>query len=334
MASESSQQASQSSTTTEDMDVLLGSDSEQDTTVVPQTPDDKITSPSAIDATPSPSPDEKSTSPSADAKSTSPSAVHATPSPSPDAPSADAPSADEKTSTPTFDARERILELQKLPHAKEVIAEGAENLMEHDSYAELKIAATKVHFRLRRSNPTLYRHAPECYHHIRTFKAIDDAVRIAAPGVKWSIQDQNVVVLQVGCLGYRDTTTSQSRRSAKIDDRRPTMVIVRDVARDGDPITFDDMRVISAAKLFREGVPYSSVDVAYATEMEKEVQAFLLSKEPQPYTDGKTQETHKWLEIKPLLRPSPIAPPTQTSSPSPEESFAASQRQLHSQKKK
>ena len=102
--------------------------------------------------------------------------------------------------------------------------------MEHDEFAVNIIRKASVHFRLRRTTPTLYRHRATCLSSIRTFAAIDDGVRIAQWGVKWMIDDVIVTCLAVVCLGYIDTDAMKSKkklRSAKVEDVRSTHVVVR-----------------------------------------------------------------------------------------------------------
>ena len=110
-------------------------------------------------------------------------------------------------------------------------------LVPHDDYAIPLIKRAKVHFRLRRTTPTLWRYEATCYTCMRVFAAIDDSVRIAIPGVVWQIGDHVVTVLVVACLGY----SHEPSRSAKVVDTRATKIIVRHSSHKAGAIRFGQM---------------------------------------------------------------------------------------------
>ena len=99
-----------------------------------------------------------------------------------------------------------------------------------------------MHFRLRRTTPTLWRHEATCFMAMRVFSAIDDSRRIASPGVNWKIDDQIVTVLVVACLGY----SKEASRGAKVVDMRATEIIVRDAKHGTSAIKFSQMRKVSS----------------------------------------------------------------------------------------
>ena len=112
-----------------------------------------------------------------------------------------------------------------------------EIVVTHDDFAIRRIKSTTVHFRLRRTVPTMWRHKATCYTTMRAFTAIDDARRLATAGVKWKIDEYTFMVLAVACLGY----AKEPSRSAKVVDTRATEIIVRDVKYGTSPIKFSQM---------------------------------------------------------------------------------------------
>ena len=112
-----------------------------------------------------------------------------------------------------------------------------ELVVQHDVYALRKIRETSVHFRLRRTTPTLWRHEATCHTVMRVFSAIDDSTRLASPGVTWQIDGHTCTVLLIACLGY----SQDASRSAKIADTRATEIIVRDAKHGTTPISFRQM---------------------------------------------------------------------------------------------
>ena len=114
-------------------------------------------------------------------------------------------------------------------------------MMPHDRYAIKVIKKTKVHFRLRRAKPTLWRHEARCFIAMRVFSAIDDSKRIAASGVTWKIKDHICTVLLVACLGY----SMEPSRSAKVIDTSVTEIIVRNASHGTSGIKFSQMKKVS-----------------------------------------------------------------------------------------
>ena len=114
-------------------------------------------------------------------------------------------------------------------------------MMPHDRYAIKVIKKTKVHFRLRRAKPTLWRHEANCFIAMRVFSAIDDSKRIAASGVTWKIGDHICTVLLVACLGY----SMEPSRSAKVIDTSVTEIIVRNASHGTSGIKFSQMKKVS-----------------------------------------------------------------------------------------
>ena len=112
----------------------------------------------------------------------------------------------------------------------------------HDEFAIRMVKKTKVHFRLRRTTPTLWRHEATCFTAMRVFSAIDDGTKIATPGVEWKIGDDICTVLVVACLGYSKETS----RSAKVVDSRATEIILRDVSHKTAAIKFSQMKKVRA----------------------------------------------------------------------------------------
>jgi len=166
-------------------------------------------------------------------------------------------------------------------------------LVPHDDYSISVIKSAKVHFRLRRTTPTLWRHQATCYTCMRVFAAIDDSARIAIPGVTWRIGDHVVTVLVVACLGY----SQEPSRSAKVVDTRATEIIVRDAKFHDGTIRFGHMTKITAVKFFREGKPLPIVNTVQANKISQKIAKFITRVERSP------KRTTSWLKIKPLIKP-------------------------------
>ena len=116
-------------------------------------------------------------------------------------------------------------------------------ILPHEMFTARLIKHTKVHFRLRRTIPNLWRHEATCFLAMRVFGAIDDSRRIAAPGVNWKIGDRICTVLVVACLGY---STQEASRSAKISDTSVTEIILRDAKHTTSTIKFSQMYKVSS----------------------------------------------------------------------------------------
>ena len=179
--------------------------------------------------------------------------------------------------------------------------------MEHSEFAIQVILETSVHFALRRTKPTLYRHDYKCMSFIRVFGAIDDGRRIACSGIKWGLVDNSVVtVLLVACLGYTKVPENK-KKSVKVDDMRATHVIVRDTRYQGQPLHFQQMARMTAMKLFEVGTPVALVDLLEQQMTNDMVQQFIDRLE-------RNDEGENWLKIptffKPLLpeQPTPCQP--------------------------
>ena len=144
--------------------------------------------------------------------------------------------------------------------------------VEHDEFALQVIRASHTRRRLRRTNPTLYRHDCFCLSHIRVFKGIDDGVRIACAGVQWQLGEKTLTVLVVACLGFLKDEVS---RSAKIKDVRLTQVLVRDSGYQTRTMEWNQFRRVSAIKLFRSGTPLSTVQLRYRDDIQNAITAFM-----------------------------------------------------------
>ena len=132
--------------------------------------------------------------------------------------------------------------IPETPEEDELSSEGGdEPILPHDTFAVRVIKKTKVHFRMRRTTPTLWRHEATCFLAMRVFAAMDDGARIACPGVNWKIGDRIVTVLVVACLGY----SNEPSRTAKVVDNRATEIIVRAARHGTSPIRFSQMRKVS-----------------------------------------------------------------------------------------
>ena len=118
----------------------------------------------------------------------------------------------------------------------------------HDDFAIRFIKKTKVHFRLRRTTPTLWRHEAICFVAMRVFTAIDDSKHIATAGVNWQIDGKICTVLVVACLGY----APDPGRTAKVADTRATEIIVRESKYGTSAIKFSQMRKVSSLARFHK----------------------------------------------------------------------------------
>ena len=143
------------------------------------------------------------------------------------------------------------------PQAEEVCDGEPQHLVEHTEFAIEMQNACVTRFRLRGTSPALQRHECRCFLDIRWFRAITDGIRIATAGVQWSIQGEMYTVLLVACLGYKSPVdTRKNKKSAKVEDTRPTQVIVQESVFDGQPLSFTNMLKIPAVLLFRDGGAY------------------------------------------------------------------------------
>jgi len=197
------------------------------------------------------------------------------------------------------------------------------SLVEHDEYAVHAIRNAAVHFRLRRTQPTMWRHATVCYPSLRVFGGLDDGVRLAAPGVQWNFEERVVTVLIIACLGY----STEASKSAKIVDTCATQVIVRDHKfAFKAPLRFSHMRKIPAVKMFREGTPLAMVDISAGKDTKALADKFI----------QKIEDQHKgnaWLKIQPLIPPLIVRIP-KTSVTTPAISLAKKTRKSYRQKKR
>ena len=226
--------------------------------------------------------------------------VSTLPLPTPNADSITTPEADAETTVSSSQSSTDIvlagLPRQDVPEAEEVGGDNKNELVvEHDEFAVQLIRHAPCHYRLRRTKPTMWRHKATCLSTMRMFDAIDDGVRVAASGIEWQIDQFNIVVLVVACLGYYRYNAAS--RSGKVNDTRVTQIIARDAKlHSGIKLLEKQFKRVSAVKLFRDGRPTKYVDVKEADKVKKMVKDFL----------GKVEDLEKgdlWLDIKPLFPP-------------------------------
>ena len=194
------------------------------------------------------------------------------------------------------------LEAEDVPEAVEV--GGDTNLQEHDEFAVNHIKQAEVHFALRRTRPTLYRHRATCLSHARFFDGIDDAVKIAKSGVVWNIDGKDMEVIAVACLGYKEDDHAKRKKkykskSAKVADIRATHVIMRPFALVGRPLAMSQFRRVTAVQLFRQGTPHASVDLRQQSRTEEMTQSYVAETE-------RRNRGHTWLTILPFFTPKPL----------------------------
>ena len=200
-----------------------------------------------------------------------------------------------------------------IPQAEEV--GGDPNLQEHTTFTENHIRGAEVHFALRRSKPLLYRHRATCRSHVRFFDGIDDGVYLAKSGVVWSIpirgREELLEVIAVACLGYREDDAKKKNnlyksKSAKVQDTRATMILVRPYNLIGTDLRLQDMRVLTACELFRKGKPYPTVDIRQQIATQSKTEELIEELEG----DGGQRpcKGHLWLKIKPLFDVQPMPP--------------------------
>ena len=204
--------------------------------------------------------------------------------------------------------------LSRAPQAEEVVDKQPANIIEHSEYADSVAAAAPVRFPVRRTIPKIYKHRCVCLTQMRVYDAIDDNGRIAQVGTQWQLDNRAVTVLLCASLGYaqeKEDRRRQRKTSAKFDDLRPVSLVVRDVSLNDKPISFKDLRRVTAQKMFREGIPFAHVDTELVHRLRGEVQQFVDFNELHDNSES-------WLRIQPLVpavvkSPSPSSKPVQTT---------------------
>ena len=201
---------------------------------------------------------------------------------------------DEQLTESEADIVIRDLPNEHVAEAEEVqISDNDKRLVDHDEYAINVIRGATVHFRLRRTQPQLWRHGTVCYASLRVFAGMDDGVRLVAPGVQWHFENHHVTTLLIASIGY----VTETSKSAKIVDNTATQVIVRDIEfASTDDLKFEHMYKVSAMKLFRHGTPLAVVNTTFAKETKKLVDDFVQKVEDQ-------QNDNAWAQVKPLIPP-------------------------------
>ena len=199
-----------------------------------------------------------------------------------------------------------------MPEATEVVEHhSVSHVVEHDEFAIEIIQPVKRHLALRRVKPSMWRHEATCYMNIRLFRAMDDGVKLAFTGVKWALEGKTglYVVIIVACLGYKDPP-KKNKKSAKMEDSRPTMVVLRHEKDEDQPLRFSQLFRVTAAKLFREGTPTKFVCRLYQQTMMDNVNNFIKREERKNGGEG-------WLHVPTLFQPAiPAIPAIPVQSPS------------------
>ena len=197
---------------------------------------------------------------------------------------------DDATVTDSQDSQDSTIIVPETP----TTPEDEDVVVKHQSYARKYIHSAVVHYRIRRTTPTLWRHEVTCLCNMRVFKAVDNGTILARPGVVWHVGDNTCVVLLICSLGYN----TQPSRSAKIMvDTRAIDIITRPAQLGTSAIKFCHMKKITAVDLFRKGKPADFVDILQAEKLANMVATFVKKNESQ-------RRFQSWSKI-PHLDPDP-----------------------------
>ena len=252
-------------------------------TLVPPTPEDSL----ATSVPPTPEDSSQTSQPEDSSQTSQP----PTQDSSQDSTTAQPPTQDssQDPSNEEYDVVANLVANDNFAEAVEVDGHDQVAMMEHDEFAVTLIKKTTVHFALRRTKPTLYRHDCTCLSHIRLFRAIDDGVRLACVGVKWELNNKVQTVLVVACLGYAKRN-NDNKKSAKVEDLRATHIIMRTEDYDNKPLEFGQMTRTTAVAMFRNATPLGHVDTEQQERCAERVKRFVADLE-------ENQKGSGWLNI-------------------------------------
>lgn len=149
----------------------------------------------------------------------------------------------------------------------------------------------------------LCRHRSTPASHARFFKGIDDGARCAVPGIVWKLDDKNMEIVTVVCLGYVHDDprhkSGKTTKSAKVSDRRATEVIMRPAMHIGKKLAQSQLVRVTALELFRQGTPHDSVDVQMQAAEEKRILQYIDRIEDR-------DRGSCWIKVKPFFAVTPL----------------------------
>ena len=149
----------------------------------------------------------------------------------------------------------------------------------------------------------LCRHRSTPASHARFFKGIDDGARCAVPGIVWKLDDKNMEIVTVVCLGYVHDDprhkSGKTTKSAKVTDRRATEVIMRPAKHIGKKLAQSQLVRVTALELFRQGTPHDSVDVQMQVAEEERILQYIDRIEDR-------DRGSCWIKVKPFFAVTPL----------------------------
>ena len=145
--------------------------------------------------------------------------------------------------------------------AREVVDVQTPNAkIEHDEYFELiQEKAARVLVRPHTRRPRLYQHKVETFPALLLVDAVDDGVRLASPGIRWSIYDSTWEVVFTASLGWR--SLKNKSRSHQVRPSTAIYAFLRKVVYVGAPIRFTHLKKVHCHNLFTKGNVEAVVDV-------------------------------------------------------------------------
>ena len=183
--------------------------------------------------------------------------------------------------------------------AREVVDVETPNAkIEHDEYFEIiQEKAPRVLMRPLTRRPRLYQHKVEKLPALLLVDAVDDGVRLAAPGIRWCIYDCDWEVVLTASLGWR--SLKNKSRSHQVRPSTAIYAFLRKVVYVGAPIRFTHLNKVHCHNLFTKGKVAAVVDVDDVQKARKLRDEFI--------EENKTN-TKLWKKVATLTQPSPKAP--------------------------
>ena len=183
--------------------------------------------------------------------------------------------------------------------AREVVDVQTPNAkIEHDEYFELiQEKAPRVLVRPHTRRPRLYQHKVETLPALLLVDAVDDGVRLASPGIRWSIYDSTWEVVLTASLGWR--SLKNKSRSHQVRPSTAIYAFLRKLVYVGAPIRFTHLCKVHCHNLFTKGNVEAVVDVDDVQKARKLRDEFIQEHKA---------DTKSWKKVTTLTQPPPKAP--------------------------
>ena len=146
--------------------------------------------------------------------------------------------------------------------------------IEHDEYFELiQEKAHRVLVRPHTRRPRLYQHKVTTLPALMLVDAVDDGVRLASPGIRWSVYDTTWEVVLIASLGWR--SVKNKSRSHQVRPSTAIYVFLRKVVYVGAPVRFTHLMKVHCHNMFTKGKVEAVVDVDDVQKARKLRDAFV-----------------------------------------------------------